>query len=412
MSKNERLFSLYRIFGYDYLFYTVIIFLFMTQTKGVSIGQFMHIAAFYAAFSAILQIPCNYIVELIGLKKGIILGNFFLIIHCIIYIFSPSFTFFVIAEFFCAMGFCLKNVSESPLLYSTLKRSGRSAMYSKVEGKSVSKFFYIEALSSCFVGFLFNINNYIPIIFTLLALIIAVIFSTKFDDMPIERDEESVDIKDYLKGIKLVLKSKRTTSIFLFVFIVTGVIEVAKTLQKDSVVALQVGAVEYSVIFALLTFCMGLGSSIQYRLEKYTKRKTLTVIGISITALLILLGMFMNFFNISDFLIISVIIILVFENLFQGVYRISVKKYLTNFTTSNIRSKIFSVYYMFEALGKSIFLFISGYIIESVGTNYTAIIIGAMGYFLVLFSLKFMSSRLGLNVEEYSSDDIFGAEIK
>lgn len=412
MSKNERLFSVYRIFGYDYLFYTVIIFLFMTQTKGISVGQFMHISAFFAVFLAIVQIPCNYIVELIGLKRGTILGNFFLIIHCTIYIFSPSFVFFVIAEFFCAMGFGLKNVTESPLLYSTLKRNGRSAMYSKVEGKSVSKFFYIEALSSCFVGFLFNINNYIPIILTLLALITALVISTKFDDMPIEKSEENVGLKGYLKGMKLILKSKRTTSIFLFVFIVTGVIEVAKTIQKDSVVALQVGAVEYSIIFALLTFCMGLGSSIQYRLERYTKRKTLTVIGISITVLLILLGMFMNFFNISNFLIVSVITLLVFENLFQGIYRISIKKYLTNFTTSSIRSKIFSVYYIFEAFGRAVFLFTSGSIIESIGTNYTAIVIGGIGYFLVLVSLRFMKNRLGLNAEEYSSDDIFGAEIK
>ena len=412
MSKNERLFSVYRIFGYDYLFYTVIIFLFMTQTKGVSVGEFMHIAAFYAIFSAIMQIPCNYIVELIGLKKSIMLGNIFLIIHCVIYIFSPTFAVFVIAEFFCAMGFCLKNASESPLLFSTLKRNGRKAMYSKIEGKSVSKFFYIEALSSCIVGFLFNVNNYIPIFFTLASLITALIFSTRFEDMPIEKDEEHVGIKDYFKGIRLVAKSKRTRAIFSFAFILTGIIEVAKTLQKDSVVALNVGPVTYSIIFALLTFCMGLGSSIEYRFEKYTKRKTLGIIGFSVTILLLLLGLFMRLFNVSEFLIISVVVILVFENLFQGIYRISLKKYLTNFTTSSVRSRIFSVYYMFEALGKATFLFASGYIINALGTNYTSIIIGVAGILLVIISLKFMSKRLGLNPEEYSSDDIFGYEIK
>ena len=90
MNKNERLFGLYRVFAYDYLFYTVIVFLFQTQTKGLNVGDVMHISAFYAVFSGIMQIPCNYLVEFIGLKKSMILGNVFLIIHCIMYIFLCS----------------------------------------------------------------------------------------------------------------------------------------------------------------------------------------------------------------------------------------------------------------------------------------------------------------------------------
>ena len=412
MNKNERLFNIYRVFGYDYLFYTVIIFLFITQTKGISVGQYMHITAFYAMFSAIFQIPCNYIVELIGLKKSMMLGNIFLIIHCVMYILSPGFEVFIFAELFCAIGFGLKNVSEAPLLYSSLKRSGRKEFFAKIEGKTVSKFFYIEAISSCFVGYLFTLNNYLPITLTLIALITSLVISTKFVDMPIDREEGKFGIKEYFSGIKLILKSKRVISIFLYVFVIIGVIEVAKTLQKDMVVALQVDAVTYSIIFALLTFCMGLGSSMQYRIEKYTKRKTLTVIGFCLTLILTLLGLFMHMFNVSKFLIWSVVIMLVFHNLLQGTYRITVKKYLTNFTTSNIRSKILSVYYVFEGIGKFIMLYISGILIEKVGTNYTAIIVSLVGFLGVLYALEFMKPRLGLEPEEYSSDDIFGADIK
>ncbi len=412
MNKNERLFNKYRIFGYDYLFYTVIIFLFLTETKGMSVGQFMYISAFFSIFSAIVQIPCNYIVELIGLKKSIIVGNVFLIVHCLIYIFSPGFEFFVIAEFFCSIGFGLKNISESPMLYSSLKRSGREELFGKIEGKSVSKFFYIEAITSCFVGYLFTFNNYIPIICTLIALIISLIISTKFDDVLIDKKEEKMGIKEYFKGLKLVLKSKRVISIFLFVFIVTGIIEVSKTLQKNAVVDLQVSAVQYAFIFALLTFCMGLGSSMQYRIEKYTKRKTLTFIGIGITLLLTALGLFMNIFSVSKFLIYSVIIILVFQNLLQGTYRISVKKYLNNFTTSSIRSKIFSIFYIFEGIGKSLMLFISGMIIDKIGSDYTAIIVSLVGFIAVLYSLEFMRGRLGLDAKEYNSDDVFGKQIE
>lgn len=412
MNKNEKLFGLYRVFGYDYLFYTVIVFLYLTQTKGISVGEVMYISAFYAVFSAIMQIPCNYLMEIIGLKKSMVLGNVFLIIHCLIYIFSPKFEFFVVAELFCAIGFCLKNISESPMLYSSLKRSGRQDYFGKIEGKSVSKFFYIEAITSCFVGVLFSVNNYIPIICTLISLIIALIISTKFDDVEIQREDEKHNLKHYFNGIKLVMKSKRVISIFLYVFVVTGLIEVIKVIQKESVVNLQVNSIQYSLIFALLTFCMGIGSSMQYRIEKYTKRKTLTVIGILISTLLVILGFFMNVFDVSKFLVYSVIIILVIQNVLQGTYRISIKKYLNNFTTSKIRGKIFSIFYIFEGVGKALILFLSGTIINKIGSNYTAIIIGLIAFLLIIYVTEFMKKRLGRDPYEYDSDDIFGADIK
>lgn len=412
MNKNEKLFGLYRVFGYDYLFYTVIVFLYLTQTKGISVGEVMYISAFYAVFSAIMQIPCNYLMEIIGLKKSMVLGNVFLIIHCLIYIFSPKFEFFVVAELFCAIGFCLKNISESPMLYSSLKRSGRENYFGKIEGKTVSKFFYIEAITSCFVGVLFSVNNYIPIICTLISLIIALVISTKFNDVEIQREDEKHNLKHYFNGIKLVMKSKRVISIFLYVFVVTGLIEVIKVIQKESVVNLQVNSIQYSLIFALLTFCMGIGSSMQYRIEKYTKRKTLTVIGILISTLLVILGFFMNVFDVSKFLVYSVIIILVIQNVLQGTYRISIKKYLNNFTTSKIRGKIFSIFYIFEGVGKALILFLSGTIINKIGSNYTAIIIGLIAFLLIIYVTEFMKKRLGRDPYEYDSDDIFGADIK
>ena len=412
MNKNEKLFGLYRVFGYDYLFYTVIVFLYLTQTKCISVGEVMHIYAFYAVFSAIMQNPCNYLMEIIGLKKSMVLGNVFLIIHCLIYIFSPKFEFFVVAELFCAIGFCLKNISESPMLYSSLKRSGRENYFGKIEGKTVSKFFYIEAITSCFVGVLFSVNNYIPIICTLISLIIALVISTKFNDVEIQREDEKQNLKHYFNGIKLVMKSKRVISICLYVFVVTGLIEVIKVIQKESVVNLQVNSIQYSLIFALLTFCMGIGSSMQYRIEKYTKRKTLTVIGILISTLLVILGFFMNVFDVSKFLVYSVIIILVIQNVLQGTYRISIKKYLNNFTTSKIRSKIFSIFYIFEGVGKALILFLSGAIIDKIGSNYTAIIIGLIAFLLIIYVTEFMKKRLGRDPYEYDSDDIFGADIK
>lgn len=411
IKRNEKIYPIYRMFGYDYLFYTVISFLFLTVTKGITVGQVMYLSAFAAIFNAIFQIPTNYIVEKIGLKKSMVIGNLLWVVHCIIFIVAPSFEFFVIGEAICSMGTCLKGLSETQMLYSSLKYTDNRRNFSKIEGKGVSFYYYFEAISALFVGAMFEFNNYLPMICTLTFLIISFVTSLYFEDVK-EDDMGKSNIKDYLKGFKLILKSKRVISIFIYAFIVSGLVEVIKTLQKSTIVDLNVTPIEYSLIFAVLTLCVGLGSSLQYKVEKITGKKNLTVIGISYTVLILILGLLNLIIPDKNVALIFSIAILVIHNLTQGIYRISIKKYMNNFTTHNIRGKLLSVFYIFEAIGKSLFLFIAGLTIDNVGTNMTSIIIGIIGIILVYFILKYLKKHLGLKPEEYEKDDIFGMNIK
>lgn len=47
MNRNEKIYPFYMMFGYDYLFYLVISFLFLTITKSFSIGQVMYLSAIF-----------------------------------------------------------------------------------------------------------------------------------------------------------------------------------------------------------------------------------------------------------------------------------------------------------------------------------------------------------------------------
>ncbi|MEG1705007.1 MAG: MFS transporter [Clostridia bacterium] len=409
--RNEKIYPIYRMFGYDYLFYSVISFLFYTITKGITVGQVMYLSAFSAIFIAILQVPTNYIVEKIGFKKSMILGNLFWIIHCIILIIAPSFELFALAEAICSFGTCLKGLSETQILYSSLKYTKNRKNFGKIEGKGVSYYYYFEAISALFVGALFEINNYLPMICTLTFLIISFVTSMFFENVK-EEDTKKSNVKDYLKGFKLILKSKRVISIFIYAFVISGFVVVAKTLQKSTIVELQVSPIEYSLIFAVITLCVGLGSSIQYKFEKITGKKTLTVIGTSYIILICLLGIINIIITNRYLALIFSIVILIVHNILQGIYRISIKKYMNNFTTHHIRGKILSVFYIFEAIGKSLLLFLSGLIIDKVGTNITSVIIGIIGIIVILIILKYLKKHLGLKPEQYNENDIFGMDIK
>ena len=72
---NMRIFPTYKKLAWDYLFYYVVEFLFLTQVKGISGADVVLKSTFYAFFSIIMQIPANIMVEFLGRKNSIILGN-------------------------------------------------------------------------------------------------------------------------------------------------------------------------------------------------------------------------------------------------------------------------------------------------------------------------------------------------
>lgn len=410
MNRNERIYPIYRMLGYDYLFYLAISFLFLTITKGLTVGQIMYLSAFSAVFIGIFQIPTNYIVEKIGLKKSMVFGGALWIIHMLIILFGSNFYVFVIAEAICALGTCLKSLSETQMLYATLKQTNNRKKFSEIEGKGVSWHYYFEAISSIFLGALFLVNNYIPMILTLTFGIIAFIISLAFDEIADYMPEKS-NVKQYLKGFKLVLKSKRIICIFIYSFVMSGIIIVVGTLQKSTIVELGVNATEYSLIFAAVTLCIGIGSSLQHKIEEILKRKTLSTIGYSYTVLILMLGVFNIIITDKNIALVITIAILIMQNILRGSYRISVKKYMNNFTTHLVRGKILSIFYIFESIGRSLLLFIFGMIIDNTTTNNTSVLLGIISLIVIFIIIKFMKDKLGLNPDKYSKEDVFGMDV-
>ncbi len=412
-SRNEALYKFYRAVGYDYLFYTVISFLFLTQTKGLSVGQIMYISAIYYLTLAIFQIPASYIVEKMGLKKALILGNLFWVVHAIIIILADRFIIFAFCEPISAFGSALKCLTETQILYESLKKSNNAKNFSKIEGSGVAAYYVVEALSCIFIGSLFEINNYIPIFMTLAVFIISLITSMFFEEVENESSTR-VEFKEFKNDFKQISKSKRIKSIFIYVIVMSGIIGVMKTLQKDTIVSLGATAMEYSYIFAVLTFCVGIGSKSQYLIEKITKRKTLTYLGYVYTGLLVALGVLvisLSKINLHMAMVVSIAILIV-HNLTQGIYRISVKKYINNFTTRKIRGKILSLFYICEGVGQAVMLAICGFMTDITSTNITLIIFGILTLVAIYYILKYMKKHLGLNPEEYPENDIFGVKIK
>ena len=199
---NARLYPIYKMLAWDLLFYYSIIYLFLTQAKHFSPSQVLLGEAFFTASCLIVQIPIGLLVDRVGKKNSLVFANVCMCVFITILIFAQSYSQVLIAFFIDAIGYVIKGVCETTILYDSLPRGKkRGGLYSTIDGLGLSRFYIMDAITSLVAGFTFVISPYIPILLCLIANIISTILSTRFRHTKIPGDEEEpkTGIKTYFK---------------------------------------------------------------------------------------------------------------------------------------------------------------------------------------------------------------------
>ena len=152
---NMKIYPIYTMLGLDLLFFYGIKVLFLSQVKNIDLSYIVLTESFYAFFFILLQVPINVIMEKIGSKSSIVLGNVFNLLYIILIMSASSFYQLIIAELIRAMAFGLKNISETSILDISIPETDRkSIIFSKVDSKGYSRYCYLYANY-----FMFNIYN-------------------------------------------------------------------------------------------------------------------------------------------------------------------------------------------------------------------------------------------------------------
>ncbi len=408
---NIKLYKKYKMFAYDWLFYYAISVLFLTTIKHFSMAQILYINGFYALFTIIFQILCNNLINKLNLKASIILGNIFNIIYCSMYIFTNSYVFIIIGNMFGAFGFTLKNISESSILYASLKKIDKISDFSKIEGKSNSKYYYYEAFASFISGFLFILNVYIPLILCLINLIIAFVMSFKFKNVDSKVSQNKYGICKVFTDTKNILTSNRLKVIYIFSFAFAGILGVTSTLYKAILTDVGIQDQYVTMIVCVASIFIGIGAKSLFLIEKKFKNKTLSILSYLLLTSLLIIGITSINNNLNIYSNIILIICISIIGLVQGAYRVAVKKYILSFTTHKIRNRITSLYYIFENIGSTMFSFSIGILLDYFNTSTVCIILAIISIVIIFSILKYMSTRLGLRPEEYSPKDINNVDI-
>lgn len=148
--------------------------------KGMSLWQIGIIEGIFHITSFIFEIPSGALADLIGRKRVIIAGRIFSLISYLILLFSNSFLLLAIGFIFSALSYNLNSGSEEALVYDSIKLTGKSDNYLKINSKITFIIELAQGFSTFIGGMLaelsFNYCYIAALVISVLSLILALSF--------------------------------------------------------------------------------------------------------------------------------------------------------------------------------------------------------------------------------------------
>lgn len=410
---NARLYPIYKMISWDLLFYYSIIYLFLVQAKGFSPSQVLLADAFFTASCLILQVPLGVLVDKIGKRNSLVFANICLCIYTFLLLIIKNYGLLLIAFFINAIGFVIKGICETNILYDSLPRGKkRGGLYSKIDGVGTSRYYVIDAITSLTAGFAFIITPYLPIILCLICNIIATILSTRFRHTYIPGEEDiRTGSKEYFKELKDAIKftftSKRMLCLMIFFALITGLNYNLTTFRSSILEQIQLPEQYFGIVFALIQIAAAICSGMQKIIHKKFRNKTLTFLGLPMTTFLIVIGLFATFTSnensFTTYIIISLFVVL---GGVKGAHNVLTYRYLNNFTNKNIRTKLSTIRNIIYNIFSIIISVFGAILLDNTNASNTLMIIGGGLTIILILLLRYMKDKVGLSPENYSDEDL------
>lgn len=406
-NKNLRLYPKYRPLSRDFLFFYTINVLFLTQIKKIDMSSVVLVDTFYALFVILFQVPATMIIEKVGRKNGMIIGNICNAIYLIIVMNSENLIHLILAELICGLAFGLKDIAEPSILHESIASSNaeKSNIFARIQGNAVSGYYILSAVSLVLSGFLYEINGYIPISLSLLIVLITIIMSTRFEEVkpPKEENKEEVSLKE---AIIFSIKSKRCRCLLIYSAVFYGIISVLGTYEISLLENIGIASKYIGISFAVLNIVSAISSRKQYLFQKKFKNRTLSVIGILLSiSIIVSSGITLLEFNLP-MMLITIFIMYIIKYIVVGLYNVLLIKYLSNFTNSKIDTKIFAINSFANSITSVIFGLFAAKLLKIIPISNAMLVFGTFSLIMIIITLVYMKNKVGLEPTQYSKYEL------
>lgn len=333
----------------------------------------------------------------------------------LILIFLPGAISVILADLVFALGYDIKTIAESNLLYDSVSTKGGEGLYSKLDAKGGSWYYILDGIASLTAGYLFVINNYLPMFICLGFIVISTILSFKFKDIyEVEKEDRKENgltntIKEYAHDLrvsfKFILKSKRMKAFILFQIVLYSLITIIDTYRSDLLTDIGIREEQFSMIFAILTLIGGISISLKRPIEKNFKNRTLSFLSLLYIGACVIIGGVSSIYT-NQAIIPLILVMYAIQKVCTSIWYILEYKYLKNFTTENMRNKITFTYEFIGGIAASTFSILGGLLLEIINVENAFLVVGIISLVSMIIVLNYMRTRFGLKPEEYKKEDI------
>lgn len=213
-------------------------------------------------------------------------------------------------------------------------------------------------------------------------------------------------------GFRFIFQSNRLKSLISFIAIFNTLLALRSTLQSSILTDIKLPEQYFGIIYAVFQIISGIAANKQEWFHKRYKNRVLTVFSLTFTLSMIAIG-FCEIIGLNFGLSLEVILImLAIESGIKGPYYTLQKRYLNSFSTSSMRTKIYSCCDVSYCIISTIACFICSALLDITTTSYVYVILGCVFTVIFIFLLDHMKYTLGLKPEEYSEKDIKFVELK
>lgn len=188
---NSKMFPIYKLFGWDLLFYYSVGFLFLTQVKGLSAADVLVADAFYQIAKVICYLLDVSLVEILGNRKSLILGNFLVALSIAILLLPGGMFNVLLSMAIMAFGYSLKGLCDSALLReSTTFKKEPASSFARLDGKGSAYWYAFDAITAISCGFLFVFHPYLPMSLCFVMCLISCIIAFSFKSFENEKKKK------------------------------------------------------------------------------------------------------------------------------------------------------------------------------------------------------------------------------
>ena len=173
---SNKIYPIFSGISGDLLFWIAIDTIFLTVVKGFNAAQISSLSTIGNLITILIYPIAFKIIKKIGNIRSIKLGTVLLLCSAILLTFANKYLIILLGHILYDSAFLFKNM-DNVILRKNLKYANKEKDYIKIQNKSSFIYSLITMLIAFTVGFLFNINNYLPMILCISFCILSVILS-------------------------------------------------------------------------------------------------------------------------------------------------------------------------------------------------------------------------------------------